>query len=313
MKEALRRRLLVRPWLARASVRSARMLGANAPARRLASAANDVAIAVLPYSLTGEINGRFVMETWRDTDQVAMAVREHGWGTFEYPMALVFARAVKRARGAIYDVGANTGFYSLLAARTRPDLAVRAFEPFPPPRERLEGNLDLNGLRARVEVVPEAVGPEPGRAALYVPPRDHVLVETSASLNPGFVDGMVSTLEVPVTTVDLFARQAGDRVGVIKIDVESLEHAVLAGAAASLDRDRPVVFVEVLESGDAETIDELRRRAGYVDVQLRPHHAVLGYPVRYEPASWNHLLLPEERLDAGLSFLTEAGLLIAEH
>ena len=50
------------------------------------------------------------------------------------------------------DVGANVGTYSLLAAAI-PDVRIVAFEPSTLASRRLQENVDLNGLRARVEVL----------------------------------------------------------------------------------------------------------------------------------------------------------------
>ena len=49
------------------------------------------------------------------------------------------------------------------------------------------------------------------------------------------------------TTVDIEVERLGlDRVDLLKIDVETLELAVLRGATATLRRDKPIVLVEVL-------------------------------------------------------------------
>jgi amino acid adenylation domain-containing protein/non-ribosomal peptide synthase protein (TIGR01720 family)/FkbM family methyltransferase len=50
----------------------------------------------------------------------------------------------------VFDVGANIGFFSLLAARVAPDARVFAFEPMPPVSRVLRANLELHGVDARV-------------------------------------------------------------------------------------------------------------------------------------------------------------------
>ena len=109
-----------------------------------------------------------------------------------------------------------------------------------------------------------------GEDVLYVPDPGHGLVGTSCSLNRDFKEHVVDELPVRVVTLDAH-REAHGRpvVSVLKIDVESLEHRVLAGAEDTLADDRPIVFLEVLPSGDPAAIELIRRRHRYVAVRLR--------------------------------------------
>jgi hypothetical protein len=52
-------------------------------------------------------------------------------------------------------------------------------------------------------------------------------------------------ITVPVTTLDGCVERYGiDRIGFLKIDVEGHEHAVLRGAAKTLEGQRPIVLME---------------------------------------------------------------------
>ena len=230
-----------------------------------------------------------VMSTDGGRDQVASTIARTGWHSFELPLPQVLAAIATEARGAVYDVGANTGFYALLARHVNRRVAVRAFEPYPPVLELLERNVVVNGNN--VDVVAAAVGREPGRAALYVPEQGHGLVETSASLDPAFKDGRHDgTVEVDVVTLDdVSAAYGQEPVAFVKIDVEGMEHAVLDGAAGILRRDRPWLVVEVLPSGDIAALEAHRSELGYVDVQLHPGAAVATNEVSFAATSWNHL------------------------
>ena len=177
-----------------------------------------------------------VMGTDGGRDQVATTIARTGWRSFELPLPQVLAAVAAEAHGAVYDVGANTGFYALLARNVNRRVAVRAFEPFPPVLELLQRNVVVNG--STVDVVPAAVGAEAGRATLYIPEQGHGLVETSASLDPSFKEGHHDgTVEVDVVTLDEFNAGFGsERVALVKIDVEGMEHAVLTGAEGLLRR-----------------------------------------------------------------------------
>ena len=92
-----------------------------------------------------------------------------------------------------------------------------------------------------------------------------------------------------------------DRVDVVKVDVETMEHVVLAGARAMLERHRPVVFMEVLGPAQAEALQQLVAEAEYVSAalderELRVHDGVVA-----DPDNTNQMLWPREaqgRLEA---------------
>jgi FkbM family methyltransferase len=127
----------------------------------------------------------------------------------------------------VADVGANIGYYMLLAAsRVGSTGRVACFEPEPDNLVELERNVRVNHLE-NVEVFPVAVGAEDG----------------TASLNPGMngtvaADGVIS---VPLRRLDSVL----DRIDFLKVDVEGYEGHVLAGARELLATHRPTLFVEI--------------------------------------------------------------------
>jgi FkbM family methyltransferase len=311
-------RSAVRPWFVHhprvtsAVATVAKRVGATGAAGALERAADDMARAAIPEAVVGRRGVSLVMVTRNGSDMVARIMRDDGWDAFERPMPAVFAACVRAREGHVLDVGANTGFYSILAAHTRPGSPVTAFEPFPPVIEHLRTNLRLNGVRRQVTVVGQAVGSKVGTTTLYVPLQDHGLVETSCTMNPEFKDSYSASFDVPLTTIDhALAGSALGPVSVVKIDVESLEHEVLAGAMATLERDRPYVFVEVLPVGDQEAIEAVRRSLGYLDVRLHPDQASMGDRIEFVPDAWNHLLVPESAADDVAKLLHDVGLPVA--
>ena len=300
--------------LAGAAAGVARAARLEAMARKLDHAAVEgtggqrPSTILLPRRLPAD--GRsFRMLSAGGADLVVRKLTLLGWDGFERPMPDVFVGLVNRLGGTVIDVGANTGFYSVLACVASSRARALAFEPFPPLLPLLEGNVKLNYCEGRVSLSRLALSDTEGRSTLYVPLQDHGLVESSCSLNAGFKEESSATVEVEVTTLDSFmAHSAVPDVQVVKVDVESLEHAVLAGAEGTLSRHRPFVFVEVLHIGDPDAIDRLRRRLHYVDARLRVDHAVIGDDVRHDPDAWNHLLVPAERMDEATVALRSVGL-----
>jgi len=158
----------------------------------------------------------------------------------------ILQKAIDEARGtrreayersdAYIDVGAHAGAKAFAARRVNPQLRVYMFEPNP---------LNVELLRATfagatgIDIVQAGVGNAPGRQKLYFDP-DHL---DTASLNPQHyflqrnkrIDLVESDVEI-VRLDDFFATIGDFRRAFLKIDVASMEAAVLEGAGETLAR-----------------------------------------------------------------------------
>lgn len=146
------------------------------------------------------------------------------------------------------DVGANYGFYSLLAAHWNPRLQVVAFEPVPQIFERLQHNIGLNQLQARVKAYGLALSDASGVARLYVPQSQSLDLEATATLAQGSWQQRKNSpaIEVEVLAFDDFEREHPMRLDLVKIDVEDHEASVLRGMQNVICRDRPFLVCEIL-------------------------------------------------------------------
>jgi FkbM family methyltransferase len=273
----------------------------------------DIVALALPLG-PGQLRAkRIKMYGFDGRDQAVREILEHGWRGFEQPTPEVIVRVVRSFDGMVYDIGANSGIYALLAVEARPTTQVVAFEPFPPALEVLRQNLALSRAGSRIEVVAAAVTDTNGWVDLYIP-IDQGVIETSASLNAEFKDSdeIAERLAVPATTLDQDWIQRGrPRVSLIKIDTESTEHRVLQGATELTMAERPVIVYEVLPGADVEAIERFGKEHDLVDVRMTVHTATLGQEVGYDPHGWNHLFVPRERLGQIVPILTEARLSVS--
>lgn len=231
------------------------------------------------------------------TDQCAQAMLDGGWYGFERPLPDVVVRTLGAGpEGCFFDVGANTGLYSLIAAAVRPQSKVYAFEAYPPVLEALHRNLALNAWKKHIEVVACAVADGVGTTDLFVP-RSVGLIETSCSLDGSFKEDVVERVQVSMTTLDEYWSGLGrPRVRAVKIDVEGTEHRVLAGAHKLVDGARPVLFYEFLSRGEQQALQQFASDHRLVDVRLREREAVIGPEIAYEEQAWNHAMVPEEAM-----------------
>ena len=150
----------------------------------------------------------------------------------------------------VIDVGANIGTHTVpLAKKVTETGMTLAFEPQRQAFNYLTANLVVNNL-LNVATFQNAVSDTAG--VLHLPWRDPRL-----AFNFGGVKLEESSEGEPVDvlTLDHFGLE---RVNLIKVDVEGMERKVLEGAAATIKRARPVLFVETTTVNHREVIEILR-------------------------------------------------------
>jgi FkbM family methyltransferase len=160
----------------------------------------------------------------------------HGcWlGSYEYAKHKAFSAEVRRG-DSVYDLGANVGFYSLLASSlVGPEGRVSSFEPAPRNLEFLRRHLAFNGI-TNCSVWDAAVGSSKGTAHFDLGPNRSMGRLTSDSR---------STLNVRIVTIDgLVASGELPPPNLMKCDIEGGEYDALAGASETLLKHGPTIFL----------------------------------------------------------------------
>ncbi len=173
------------------------------------------------------------------------------------------------ARGCrcFFDVGANLGYYSLLACAAEPGAQVVAFEPTPGPLIYLRNNLRLNGFGQRVSIVDKALGEQSGRVEFYevVNPKFPNMANLSGEHHMGTKSlPSVRPFQVDSITLDQFCSDYPDRTpDLIKIDTEGAEAMILRGGRRTLELHRPIVIAELLYNRIESEIQEAMSGLGY--------------------------------------------------
>lgn len=162
-------------------------------------------------------------------------------GTFDPEVEAVLTRLAGPGVTCL-DIGANLGFHTLVMARA--GASVHAFEAFPYNHSLLERNVAENrvGHLVRTHQVGCASAPGTGRV---------LMEERSINLGSTFVlegddaapDGHLAQ-RIDLARVDDLV-PASETVDLVKIDVEGAELDVFRGMPRILERDRPVIVMEL--------------------------------------------------------------------
>ena len=180
--------------------------------------------AVLPI-LQGHLRGK----KW------VVGAGEHGYwlGSYELYKRKAFEHAIKPGM-VVFDIGANVGFYSLLAAHlSGKEGKVYAFEPLHRNVEFIQRHTALNQF-ANIEIFEAAVAEVSGEA----------LFDPGASIAMGHLSE-TGTIRVRQVSLDvLLAAGELQPPDVMKIDVEGAEYAVVSGAQNMLQKYRPLIFLD---------------------------------------------------------------------
>lgn len=164
-----------------------------------------------------------------------------------------------KSSNVIFDIGANTGIYSLIAKTINPDAKIYAFEPGINTYKKLVENINLNNSN----VVPEklAISNASKSQKFYDLPFQN---QTGASLSPdkmknweGYT-GRILEYEVDAITLsDYIVRNEIEKIDLIKIDIEMHEAEAFEGLGDYLYTFKPIVIFEVLSSDVALKLTKL--------------------------------------------------------
>jgi FkbM family methyltransferase len=145
----------------------------------------------------------------------------------------LFRKIVKEG-DVVVDLGANIGYFTLLAARLVGTKGkVYSFEPEPRNFQYLTRNIQLNGYD-NVVALQKAVADKPGTVRLFICPYDtgHHTIQKYDGIHayrPDFVDEKKEFVEVEQVRLDDFLRGRTTKINVIKMDVEGAEMLALSG------------------------------------------------------------------------------------
>jgi FkbM family methyltransferase len=188
-----------------------------------------------------------------------------------------------RPGDAFCDIGANIGYYSLLASHVvGPRGVVIAVEPSPPIFSILRENLALNGAR-NVRAVEAAVAAQAGRVALYRGPSWNSGMTTTLAEH-----GFKATDEVDALPLEEILRPDEiSRLRLIKIDVEGAEAPILERLLGRIANYPPEMEI-IAELAFAENASQSAILQRLVERFAAAGYSAFELPNTYDARSYMH-------------------------
>jgi FkbM family methyltransferase len=174
----------------------------------------------------------------------------------------------------IFDIGANTGVFALIAKAVNPSAEVYAFEPIARIYDKLRKNIQLNNFA--IKSFPVAISDKDGKAEILDNPS--VENEYSLSLNNDHNSKSAEQIkvEIDIITLDTFIEQNNiNKIDLLKIDVESHEGEVMEGFAKHLPLFKPTLLIEILRNPVGEKVQRTLTGLNYLYFNIDENGEIL--------------------------------------
>ena len=147
----------------------------------------------------------------------------------------------------IFDIGGNIGWYALHAAKARPASTIHSFEPVPWTFNEMQRNISLNNI-CNIECHHFGFSDKEGEFEFFFDPA----ISGNASLMNVAEKKDIQTFKCKVNTLDNYMRDKNLKIDFIKCDVEGAELFVFKGGEATLRKNQPIIFTEMLRKWSAK-------------------------------------------------------------
>lgn len=209
-------------------------------------------------------------------------------------------RRLCEEEAVVFDIGANTGLYSLLAKAINEKSEVIAFEPLEGVMKKLKYNIELNGMDITCSDL--ALSNYTGTAQVFPESLDHVYSVT-VNKRIGSPEKQVFEQTIPVVRMDEFIEKHSIKsIGLMKIDVETHEVEVLEGMGKYLAQFRPDLLIEIQSNEIAEGVMRLIKDLNYEFYNIDENKGINKTDRLYQSHYFNYLVCkPETARRLGLS------------
>jgi FkbM family methyltransferase len=162
------------------------------------------------------------------------------YGYYEKKYVLIWEKFIGE-NSVVIDIGANIGYYSIVASQLAKHGSIYAFEPASQTYQSLLGNIQANDL-ANVRPLQLAAFSESLEKQLFISQANNIgMTGLKKTMNFG------NKIEkVQAVALDEWVEQNKiGKIDLVKIDIEGAEFLALKGMAQTLKKSQPVLFIEI--------------------------------------------------------------------
>lgn len=174
---------------------------------------------------------------------------------------LSYFKKYYRPNSNVIDIGGNVGTHTLLLSEiVSPGSKIYVFEPVYP--DIIKMNVDENHLQDHVIIYGVGVGNKNETIKVPIYPRNCVrnfgrlsLIHHDTELTEYLSPSLLKKCQTKMTTIKVVTLDSKKltNISIMKIDVEGMELQVLEGAMDTIQRERPVIFMEIWKRRRKET------------------------------------------------------------
>jgi len=192
------------------------------------------------------------------TSYISQLLFWNGYKNFEY--AAIF-ESLSKDINSFLDIGANIGFYSLLGAKTNPNIKIHAFEPAKGPKHFLNKNIKINNFDKQIIPIDLALSNQKGTIDFYEVDNlkyKYLNYNLAGEGNAGtkktsrnFIKNKVNT-----NSLDNFINSENIKsIDLIKLDTEGTEVDILKSGIESIKKFQPIIISETLFNTTEKELD----------------------------------------------------------
>lgn len=227
---------------------------------------NKLLSFILPKKIRIPPSGIFYLKTdsgkiqisTNQTSYVSQLLFWNGYKKFEY--SEIFEKLIKEAN-CFFDIGSNIGYYSLIAAKSNPNIKAYAFEPALGPKFYLNENISINKFQNNIKAIDLALSNKTGNIDFYEVEnvkykylKYNLAGEGNAGTKTTSRDFVKNT--VKTTTLNHFVKSNNiDNIDLIKIDTEGTEIDILKSGKESIEKYQPIIICETLFNAIEDELD----------------------------------------------------------
>jgi FkbM family methyltransferase len=195
----------------------------------------------------------------------------------------------------ILDIGAYSGIYSCMAALYSDKSIIHAFEPNEVTFKILERNISLNAF---TNIIPcnYGISTSSGEQTFYN--SGNTASAAMSSVNHRYVNKDLGEIRFQVRDFLEVNESFDTKIDMIKMDIERAELPIIKHIKHILNKDRPIIFCEILDQDEYPKFGKLFDEIGYkylkIDDKNKCYHHVSNMSME-TPVGLNWIFYPMER------------------